>query len=316
MRSRLYRAGELVEEDFGIADLADRLTCESAVVWVDLRDPDDSDLAKVGAELGLHPLALEDARESRQRPKVDHYRGHLFLTVYPTRLDEDRLDSHELGVFVTERALVTVHDGVDFTPVLRRWDAADPPTDRVGALLHGVLDEVADSHLATAQALDEELEELEDAVFGERESDQDIQRRVVSLRRTLTTLRRVLHPMRDVMLSLTRDKTLDDDELRPYFADVSDHVAHAAEMTEILREQLTAIRESQLNVQSNRLNLIMKKVTGWAAIIAIPTAITGFYGQNVPYPGHDQTWGVWFSTGLILVLSSGLYAMFKRRDWL
>ncbi|WP_235926414.1 magnesium transporter CorA family protein [Actinokineospora pegani] len=316
MRGRLYRAGELVDEDLGLRGLADRLAREGAVAWVDLRAPDDSELAQVGAELGLHPLALEDARESRQRPKVDHYRDHLFLTVYLTRLGESGLASHELGVFVTERAIVTVHDGFDLAPVLRRWDAADPPTDRVGALLHGVLDEVADSHLATAQALDEDLEQLEDAVFGENEPDQDIQRRVLALRRTLTTLRRVLHPMRDVMLSLTRDKTLDDDELRPYFADVSDHVAHAAEMTEILREQLTAIRETQLNVQSNRLNLIMKKVTGWAAIIAIPTAITGFYGQNVPYPGHDQPWGVWFSTALILVLSLGLYTMFKRRDWL
>ena len=122
-------------------------------------------------------------------------------------------------------------------------------------------------------------------------------------------------PLR-LMLALGRDHTLVDEDLRPWFADIRDHVAHAAEMTDSLRDQLTTIRETQLNIQSNRLNLIMKKVTGWAAIIAIPTAITGFYGQNVPYPGSEQPWGFWISTTAIVLLSGGLYVMFKRKDWL
>ena len=102
----------------------------------------------------------------------------------------------------------------------------------------------------------------------------------------------------------------------PYYQDVLDHVLRVSEWTESLREEIATIRETQLSLQGNRLNTIMKKVTSWAAIIAVPTAITGFYGQNVPYPGFAQTWGVWMSTVAIVVLSGVLYVLFKRRDWL
>ncbi|OLR92301.1 magnesium transporter [Actinokineospora bangkokensis] len=313
----MYRDGELVEEGFGLDQLAACVGEDGQVAWVDLDGAPGSDLNLVGEQLGLHELAIEDARESRQRPKVDHYRGHLFLTVYRTALaDDGELTTTELGIFVTPRALVTVHTGFDMAAVLRRWDTANPPTDRVGVLLHGILDDVVDGHLQTAQAMDEDLDELEDAVFEERAADRDLQRRTVTLRRSLSDLRHVVQPMRELLLGLHRDHTLIDDDLRPWFADIRDHVAHAAEMTDSLREQLTTIRETELNIQSNRLNLIMKKVTGWAAIIAIPTAITGFYGQNVPYPGAEQPWGFWVSTVAILVLSVGLYAMFRRKDWL
>ena len=316
-RTRLYRDGKPVEEDFALCDLADLLAEPGPVAWVDLRDPDDGDLARLGDMLGLHQLALEDVRESRQRPKVDHYKSHLFLTVYSTRVGEDgELATAELGLFVTERTLVTVHAGFDMDDVLRRWDTSDLAEDRVGVLLHGVLDAVVDGHLESALALEEDLEQLEDAVFEERVGDRELQRDTVRLRRSLSGLRRVVQPMREVMVALSRDRTLVDDDLRPYFADIRDHVSHAAEMTDSLRDQLTTVRETQLNIQSNRLNLIMKKVTGWAAVIAIPTAITGFYGQNVPYPGAEQPWGFWVSTTAIVVLSGGLYLMFKRRDWL
>jgi magnesium transporter len=142
----------------------------------------------------------------------------------------------------------------------------------------------------------------------------DAQRKVLALRRSLVTLRRVVVPMRDVVTTLTRRAA--DTPMAPYFQDVYDHVLRAAEWTESLRELIATIRETQLSIQSNRLNLIMKKVTSWAAIIAVPTAITGFYGQNVPYPGYAQPSGFWMSTAMILVVGGGLYALFKRRDWL
>ena len=316
-RTRLYRDGELVEEDFGLVDLAARLAEPGPIAWVDLREPEEEALSRLGEVLGLHQLAIEDARESRQRPKVDHYQGHLFLTVYSTRVGEDgELTTAELGLFVTERTLVTVHDGFDMDAVLRRWDTSELRNDRVGVLLHGILDDVVDGHLEAALALEESLEALEDKVFEEHMGDRELQRATVRLRRSLTGVRRVVQPMREVMVALSRDRTLVVDDLRPYFADIRDHVAHAAEMTDSLRDQLTTVRETQLNIQSNRLNLIMKKVTGWAAIIAIPTAITGFYGQNVPYPGSEQPWGFWLSTAAIVLLSGGLYLMFRRKDWL
>jgi magnesium transporter len=104
--------------------------------------------------------------------------------------------------------------------------------------------------------------------------------------------------------------------MMPYYQDVYDHVLRATEWTESLRDLVTTILETNLTVQGNRMNMIMKKVTSWAAIIAVPTAITGFYGQNVPYPGYAKFWGFILSTVLTVVISIGLYITFRRRDWL
>ncbi|WP_328644432.1 hypothetical protein OHS58_27105 [Amycolatopsis sp. NBC_00348] len=105
-----------------------------------------------------------------------------------------------------------------------------------------------------------------------------------------------------------------DEATAPYFQDVYDHVLRASEWTKSLRELVSTIRETQLNLQSNRLNLIMKKVTGWAAVIAVPAAVTGFFGQNVPYPGSGSSLGFWMSTLAIVLLSALLFGIFRRRD--
>jgi magnesium transporter len=97
---------------------------------------------------------------------------------------------------------------------------------------------------------------------------------------------------------------------------VYDHVLRVTEWTESLRDLVSTILDTNLGIQGNRMNLVMKKVTSWAAIIAVPTAVTGFYGQNLPYPGVETLWGFWFSTALMIVLSVGLYLSFKARDWL
>jgi len=130
-------------------------------------------------------------------------------------------------------------------------------------------------------------------------------------------LRRVVLPMREVLNTLMRrDLHVIDDTMTPYFQDVYDHVLRATEWTESLRDLVTTILETNITIQGNRLNVIMKKVTSWAAIIAVPTAITGFYGQNVPYPGFGQHWGFYLSTGLTIVLSVMLYLLFRHRDWI
>jgi len=125
-----------------------------------------------------------------------------------------------------------------------------------------------------------------------------------------------MSPMREVVNSLMRRDWNLDAELMPYYQDLYDHVLRVADWADSLRDLLATVRETQLTIQGNRMNLIMKKVTSWAAIIAVPTAVTGFYGQNVPYPGFSTTAGFWTSTGLILGLSAVLYMEFKRRDWL
>jgi magnesium transporter len=115
---------------------------------------------------------------------------------------------------------------------------------------------------------------------------------------------------------MRRDVGLVTEELAPYYQDVYDHVLRASEWTESLRDLVTTIRETSLTIQGNRLNIITKKVTSWAAIIAVPTAVTGFYGQNVPYPGFGKEWGFWVSSVVIVGGSGALYTAFKRKDWL
>jgi magnesium transporter len=123
--------------------------------------------------------------------------------------------------------------------------------------------------------------------------------------------------MRDVVNTLMRrDLGLLDAPIQPYFQDVYDHVVRVSEWADSLRDLLSNILDARLALRSNRLNVVMKKVTSWAAIIAVPTAVTGFYGQNLPYPGFQAPWGFWVSTVVILVASGGLYITFKAKDWL
>ncbi|WP_020423450.1 magnesium/cobalt transporter CorA [Amycolatopsis sp. ATCC 39116] len=321
-RTRVYRHGVLDAENFPAAELSDHLQDAAAVVWLDFVKPTEADLATISEELGLHRLAVEDAVHEHQRPKLDRYETHAFLTAYAVRLDTATgvLTDSELAAFLTDRALVTVRkdEHFDIEAVVQRWDAsADLAKGGTGFLVHGLLDYIVDTHFDAVQAMDDQIESLEDGVFAEHVDHTDMQRRSLRLRKSLVSLRRVVLPMREVVNSLMRrDHHLVDETLMPYFQDVYDHVLRASEWTESLRDLVTTIRETQLSLQGNRLNLIMKKVTSWAAIIAVPTAITGFYGQNVPYPGFERPWGFWLSTAVILALSGALYAMFKRRDWL
>jgi magnesium transporter len=179
------------------------------------------------------------------------------------------------------------------------------------------LDELVDGHFDAVESLDDQIEQLEDLLFDDRPHDRGVQRRSFELRKSLVQLRRVVLPMREVVNTLMRrDLGLVSDELLPYYQDVYDHVLRATEWTESLRDLVNTIVETNLTIQGNRLNVITKKVTSWAAIIAVPTAITGFYGQNVPYPGFAHVSGFLTSSILIVALSGALYLTFKRLDWL
>lgn len=321
-RTRCYREGVLTDEDFPLDRVSEHLEDPAALVWVDLCGPDVEHLPLVAEELGLHRLAVEDAAQGRQRPKFDRYNGHDFLTAYSVRLDVDtgELVTGEIAAFITDSALVTVRLDQAFSidALLTRWDAeAELTRYGVGALLHGLLDFIVDEHFEAVEALDEEIEKLEDLLFDDRPHDRAVQRRSFELRKSLVQLRRVVLPMREVVNTLMRrDISLVRDELVPYYQDVYDHVLRASEWTESLRDLVNTILETNLTIQGNRLNIITKKVTSWAAIIAVPTAITGFYGQNLPYPGFAHESGFITSSALILGLSGLLYVAFKRKDWL
>jgi magnesium transporter len=320
-RTRLYRNGRLVSEGFPVADISDRLD-DGAVVWLDLRDPDREDLAVLRDEFGLHPLAVEDALHDRERPKLDRYRSHLFLTAYGARLDAGtgELATSELAAFVTPQALITVRkdDGLDIGKVVDRWDASpDLARYGVGYLLHGLLDYIVDGHFEAVQSLDDAVEDVEDDLFSDVPKNLGVQRRSFELRKSLVLLRRVVIPMREVVNTvMRRDLRIVADDLMPYYQDVYDHVLRATEWTESLRDLVTTILETNLTIQGNRMNVITKKVTSWAAIIAVPTFITGFYGMNVPYPGFSREAGLASSVTIMLISGLVLYVVFRRKDWL
>lgn len=322
MRTRLYRGGVLEREGFAIEEISEHIHDPEAAVWVDLVQPDEAELSRLGDELGLHRLAVEDAAHERQRPKVDVYAEHLFLTAYDTSLNTDsgELTTKELAVFVTGNALVTVHKDpdVDIDPVLERWDeSADLARHGVSFLLWGLLDVIVDANFATVELLDEQIEGLEDMVFDPSRGQPEVQRRSFQLRKSLVRLRRVILPMREVVNALMRhDLPIQTEGMTPYWLDVYDHVLRATESTDSMREFVATILETTLTLQGNRLNSITKQVTGWAAIIAVPTAITGFYGQNLPFPGYGGVGGLWTSLVLIAAISVTLYVLFRRRDWI
>jgi magnesium transporter len=282
-----------------------------------------ADFEMINAEFGLHELAVEDALQESQRPKLDRYATHLFISAYAVALNppDDRLKTSEIAVFLTDKALITVRkdDQFDMAAVMARWDAtSDLASHGVAFLLHGLLDHIVDGHFLAVQRLDESIEDLEELLFDDHRSQiQAVQHRSFQLRRNLVILRRVALPMREVLNSLLRrDLHVVDEAMTPYYQDVYDHVLRVTEWTESLRDLIATTVETNLTIQANHMNLIMKKVTSWAAIIAVPTAITGFYGQNLPFPGAGTHVGVLSSTALIAVLSAILYATFKRRDWL
>ena len=321
-RTRLYRSGVLEQENFPVQDISDHIREPGVTVWLDMFSPTEADLAAISEELDLHRLAVEDAVQERQRPKLDRYDTHLFITAYEVALDtgSGELESLEVAVFATHNALVTVRksEQFDIDGVVAHWDASpDLAKYGVSFLLHGLLDYVVDGHFSAVQTLDDEIETLEDLLFSDEHPDLTVQRRSFELRKSLVRLRRVVLPMREVVNSLMRrDLHTCEEAMVPYYQDVYDHVLRATEWTESLRDLVTTILETNLTIQGNRLNVITKQVTSWAAIIAVPTAITGFYGQNVPYPGFSHESGFYASTIIIVVFSVGLYVLFRRRGWL
>ncbi|HSN11023.1 MAG TPA: magnesium transporter CorA family protein [Propionibacteriaceae bacterium] len=321
-RTRLYQDGVLVRENFPVEDVSDYVGTPGAAVWVDLLAPGVDDLAVVADELGLHQLAVADAVGTRQRPKLDRYSTHDFLNMYAIGLDAatGSLRQSELSAFITPRALVTVRkdEAFDIDDVVRRWDGSpDLARFGVGFLLYALIDHVVDGHFETVQELDEQIDQLEDMLFAEGTGNEELQRRSFALRKSLVTLRRVVLPMREVVNTLMRrDLQVVSDEMAPYYQDVYDHVLRATEWTESLRDLVATILETNLTLQGNRLNVITKKVTSWAAIIAVPTAITGWYGQNLPYPGFADRSGLIASVVLIVAVSGALYVTFRRKDWL
>jgi magnesium transporter len=320
--TRAYRRGALEAESFPIADVSEYLADPETIVWVGVSGQSPGDLHELAEELGLHELAVEDAIGPQQRPKVDRYPTHLFLTSYHVRvdIDEGRMEEVEVNAFFNERWLITVTrvDGFPIDEVLARWDRSPKLLGHgVGFLVYGLLDVITDGYFKAIADFDDYYEEVSDGIFAEQPLEPAEQRHWFDMRRETVRFHRLVVPMREVVNTLMRhEQQLVPDELYVYYQDVYDHILRISEGTDSLRELVSAIVETNISLRDFRQNLIVKKVSSWAAIVAVPALITGYYGMNVPYPGSGRATGVIISTLLMGVVSAGLYLIFRRKDWL
>ena len=321
-QTRMYRHGVLEHEGFPVSDVSEFRRDPDALIWVDLCGPSIDELHELADELDLHELAVEDALSEHQRPKVDHYESHLFLSCHAVSIDDHaaHLDESEIDAFVGDRWLITVRkdEGFSMTPVLQRWDRSPDLVARgVSFLLYGLLDVVVDGYFEVVESFDEYYDEVSEGIFSDKPLEPSEQRDWFKMRRALVRFHRLAVPMREAVSGLMRrEHSPVTEDLYPYFQDVYDHILRVSEATDSLRDLVGTIVETNLSLRDYRQNQVMKKVTSWAAIIAVPTLITGFYGMNVPYPGFAQQWGAVISVGLMLVISAGLFAIFRKRDWL
>ncbi len=320
--TRVYRAGVLEAESFPVAGVSDYLDERDTVVWVDISDPSSEELAELAEELGLHELAVEDVMGPEQRPKLDRYQTHLFLTTYHLSLDLDapHLEGLEVYAFFNDRWLVTVRrgDGFPIREVMARCDRSPKlQVYGVGFLLYGLLDVIVDEYFSILSAFDDYYDDVTDDLFAEHSVEPSRQRHWFEMRRETVRFHRIVVPMRETVSALMRhEREVVPEGLYPYYQDVYDHILRVTEASDGLRDLVTAIAETNFSLRDYRQNLIVKKVSGWAAIIAVPAMITGYFGMNVPFPGSGQMAGVIISTLLIAGASLALYFVFRRNDWL
>jgi magnesium transporter len=340
--SRAWRDGRLVDAEVTPGEIGATVADPDMLVWIDLLEPTVADLHAVVGSLGLPPTAVEDVLGRFERPKAVQHAGWLYVTTSALMRDAtaalpqsasdgdgagtdrqtagpSRLIRSRVSAIATSTALVTIRLDArwDMTEVVRRWDEDPDLVGRgVGALLHGLLDVIVDGHFDVIQSLDDDAEDLEDQLLSEGTADDAFILRLYGLRKELVGIRRVVVPMRDVVTGIERHVHASPTAMAPWWGDLYDHVLRAAEWTDSLRDMIAFMVETQMSLMDWRLNIVMKKLAGWAAIIAVPTAITGWFGQNLPFWGYGSGMGLWVSLGLVIASTLLLYWSFRRRDWL
>jgi magnesium transporter len=321
VHTRAWRGSEVVASDFPLAEVSEHLDTEDEIVWVDLCAPDADELHRLAEELELHELAVEDALSEHQRPKLDRYASHLFVTCHAIWWQEGgEFRTTEIDCFVGPRWLITVrkNDRFAIEPLLDRWDqSSNLVSHGVSFLLYALLDVVVDGYFDCINAFDDYYDHVSEGLFADTPLEPREQRDWFETRRDLVKFHRLVAPVREVVSGLMRrEQGAVQEPLYPYYQDLYDHVLRVVESSDATRDLVATIVETNLSLRDYRQNQIMKKVTSWAAIIAVPTLVTGYYGMNIPYPGFARHWGVWFSSVLMIAVVAALWTSFRRRDWL
>ncbi|HWW25896.1 MAG TPA: magnesium/cobalt transporter CorA [Caulobacter sp.] len=289
-------------------------------VWIGLYEPSEAELDRLRTRFKLHPLAIEDALNAHQRPKVEVYGRELFVVARTAQLVDAQIAYGETAIFVGQGHLITVrHGSARAHTELRDQLEASPTLLAKGSdyVLHAVLDFVVDGYLPIIQALEDEVLDIERRTLETFLSHGEV-KRLFHLRRDLIRFKRVLSPMAEVCGRLEHLETpcLDDD-VRPYFRDVLDHTQKVESMVDALREVITSVFEAASLLEQQRQSAITRKLAAWAAILAVPTAVAGIYGMNFEHmPELRWVWGYPAVMVGIVGLVGWLYWRFKKNEWL
>jgi magnesium transporter len=291
------------------------------LVWIGLHEPSDDEFDSVRREFGLHELAVEDALKGHQRPKLEVYDDTLFLVLKTARYFEpDTLEFGEILMFVGDQFIVTVRHG-EASPLhdvrLQLEKRPQMLTHGTGAIMHAILDKVVDDYTPVLTALDIDITELEAAAFGD-EISMHLTERIYRLKRQMIDLHRATAPLTEPVGRLA-DGRFDvvNEDIKPYFRDVYDHLLRTVNQADTFRELLTSILEANLTQVSVRQNEQMRAISAWAAIIAVPTLIAGIYGMNFRnMPELRWHYGYPIALALMIVLCIALYKFFRRIEWL
>lgn len=315
----LYRHGKRVRE-VAINEKVDCPADKSEFVWIGICDPTDEEMRTLKEQYDLHPLAIEDAVNARQLPKVDVYGDQLFVVARTAYLDGDTIEYGETAIFVGHSHIISVrHGSARSHKDLREQLEAAPTLLILGVdyVLHAVLDYIVDGYLPIVEQIEDHVLKMEQRIIDAFLGREDITR-IFTLRRHLTKFQRVLGPMGEVAGKLVRlDLPCIDADAKPYFSDVLDHVRRVQTMVDGLLQVLTSVFEFSNLLEQQRTGAITRQLAAWAAILAVPTAIAGIYGMNFEHmPELKTEYGYFIVLAVIAVICTALYARFKRVGWL
>jgi magnesium transporter len=305
-----------------LGSIGEVLTQPGHFVWIGLHEPGEELLRQTQREFGLHDLAIEDAHRAHQRPKIELYGDSLFAVLRTAHIDREhqRIDFGETHIFLGPCYIVSVRHGMSLPYVdVRARVESTPQLLRKGPVFafYALMDFIVDQYFPVVDVLEQQLQELEEQIFGESFS-RETTARIYQLQRQLLEVKRVVSPLIDMCNRLVRfDSPLVPEDTRLYFRDVYDHVVRINEMVDTLRELLTTALEANLSLLSIGQNEVMKRFAAWGAIIALPTMVAGIYGMNFQFmPELSWPFSYPIVLALTVMLCAFLYTRFKRASWL
>jgi magnesium transporter len=314
-------SGGLRISDVAISAIGEVLSQDDRFVWIGLFEPSEELLREVQERFGLHDLAIEDAHKAHQRAKLEQYGDSLFAVLRTAQLAaENRVEFGETHVFLGKKYVVTVRHGSLRSHVgLRARCEASPERLAIGPgyVFYALMDFIVDQYFPILEALEGDLEGLEDQIFNDQ-SDRKVTGRIYSMKRDLLAMKRAVSPLVDIANRLMRSEgDLIPQETRVYFRDVYDHAVRINEMVDSQRELLTAALEANLSLIAVSQNEDTKRLAAWAAIIAVPTMIAGIYGMNFRHmPELDAWYGYPVALVLMFAACAFLHSRFRRAGWL